>query len=227
MKILIAEDDLIYAVQLEAMLSDLGYEIIGCVNTYQKAYDFLYASHVDLMLIDVVLMGSKNGLELADLVSSRNIPFILITAYDTPQIYEQVSKWNNVLYLVKPVHIHTLDSSIRILTKQSEIEPQFIRGTTRSEIISINEILYIEVDRNYTFVQTAKRRYAFKKSLSLIKQQLPLDRFLEIHRSFLVNKKFITKIDLEKSLVYVEGYMLPMSRRVKHDLIAKGIGKKF
>mgnify|MGYP001810214249 FL=1 len=178
------------------------------------------------MLIDIVLMGNKSGLELADFVSSRNIPFILITAYDTPQIYEQVSKWNHVLYLIKPVHIHTLDSSIRVLTKQAETEPQFIRGTTRSEIISINEILYIEVDRNYTFVQTAKRRYAFKKSLSLIKQQLPLDRFLEIHRSFLVNKKYINKIDLEKSLVYVEDYTLPMSRRVKHDLITKGIDKK-
>lgn len=228
MNILIVDDDLLYALQLEAMLSELGYTVSGHATNYQQAIDLIETNHVDLLVTDIVLAGSKNGLDLVEAISSLYIPTILMTAHDTPEIYEKVSVLNHVLYLVKPFHIHTLDSSIRLVSQcTSSKEPQFIRGTTRGEVIALKDILYIEVERTYTFIQTSARRYAFKKSLTLLKQQLPLGKFLQIHRSFLVQKKFIKRIDFEKSVVELEGHTLPLSRRVKHDIQSKNISENF
>lgn len=175
-------------------------------------------------MTDIVLEGSKTGLELVAATTFRSIPIILMVSQAMPDLYEKVSTLYDVLYLVKPIHIYTLDSSIRLVSQcRISKEPKFIKGTSHGEVIAIRDILYVEVERTYTFIQTSARRYAFKKSLTLLKQQLPMSNFLQIHRSFVVQKRFIKRIDFEKCLVELEGHTLPLSRRVKHEIQSKNI----
>ncbi len=212
-----------YGLQLDQSLSLLGYNIIGHLNCYQKALDLMSLTDTELVIMDIALEGAQNGLKLAEEPAFQNLPVILLTDHDSSEIYQKVSAINHpfTLYLVKPFHIHTLDSIIKILAQHPIQEPKFIQGNSRGEFIAIKEIMYIEVEHNYIFIQTTTRRYAFKKSLTQLKLQLPINRFLQIHRSFLVNKKFIKKIDLEKNIVEIEGYTLPLSRRMKHTLLSK------
>ncbi|AXE17177.1 hypothetical protein DR864_05220 [Runella rosea] len=221
--ILLISNDPIYALELEELLSGLGYFIVAQFDSYQKALDFVSFHNVEFVIIDIALDGPQNGLELTELAAIQNLPIILLTNYDSYEIYKRVRELKHplYLYLVKPFHIHTLDSSIQLLAKHPIQEPQFIRGNSRGELISIKDIIYIEVEHTYTFIQTTTRRYAFKKSLTQLKLQLPMNRFLQIHRSFLVNKKFIDRIDLEKNTVEAASYTLPLSRRMKHNLLSK------
>lgn len=221
--ILLVSNDPIYALELEELLSGLGYCIVGQFDSYQKSLDFVSFHNIEFVIIDIALDGPQNGLELTEVTSIQNLPIILLTNHDSNETYQRVMSLNHplYLYLVKPFHIHTLDSSIRLLAKYPIQEPQFIQGNSRGEFISIKDIIYIEVEHTYTFIQTTTRRYAFKKSLTQLKLQLPMNRFLQIHRSFLVNKKFIERIDLGKNTVEVAGYILPLSRRMKHNLLSK------
>ncbi|MDF7818135.1 LytTR family DNA-binding domain-containing protein [Runella sp. MFBS21] len=224
MNILLIEDDSSHSLQIEAMLSKLDYNMIGVAKNFEEAIDIINLTSIDLVLLDVGAKGDKRALETIALLSPHLIPIVLTPTYDTQELYDKVKKLDNVFYLVKPFHIHTLDNSIRLLKRKTEINTEFIRGGVRSEIIALKNILYIEVERTYSFIQTENRRYAFKKSLTLLKKQIPVGAFIQIHRSFLVNKKYIKRIDIERSMVELEGgVILPMSRRVKHLLISKDI----
>ncbi|NBB20504.1 response regulator [Runella sp. CRIBMP] len=221
--ILLVINDPLYGLQLEESLSILGYTIVDQLNSYQNALDFVSLTDIELVIIDIPLEGPQNGLKLAEEHAFQNLPVILLTHHDSSEIYQKVVAVSHplTLYLVKPFHIHSLDSIIKILAQHPIQEPKFIQGNSRSEFIAIKDIIYIEVEHNYIFIQTAARRYAFKKSLTQLKLQLPANRFLQVHRSFLVNKKFIKKIDLEKNIVEIAGYTLPLSRRMKHNLLSK------
>ncbi|RDB08032.1 LytR/AlgR family response regulator transcription factor [Runella aurantiaca] len=220
--ILIVNNDPIYALQLKELLSGLGYTVVGHVNTYQKILDFISINYVDLLIIDIMLDNAPIGLELTEALTLQNLPIILLTNQDSSEVYQKVATFSHILYLVKPFHIHTLDSIIRMLAQHPTQEPQFIQGNSRGDFIAIKDILFLEVEHTYTFIQTTARRYAFKKSLTQLKSLLPTNRFLQVHRSFLVNKKFIGKIDIEKNIVEIGGYTLPLSRRMKHELLSKG-----
>jgi len=223
MNILFVQNNPIDNSHFEPLLSKLGYSIIGKVSNCEEGLDLIEISHVDLIIMTIFENATALDKECLSSLGAFHIPIILIINEDVPEIYDKVANFSHVFYLVKPFHIHTIESAIRILSQQIRQEPQFIRGTSRGEIIAIKDIVYIEVERTYTFIQTKTKRYAFKKSLTLLKQHLPLDRFLQIHRSFLVNKRFIKKIDFEKNSVDVDGYLLPMSRRVKHELHSKNL----
>lgn len=219
--ILIVNNDSHCELPLETDLAKLGYTIIGNTNRFQNALDIIKTNHVELIIID--LDELKKGIEFAIKVSSIPLPIIVITSQDTYEVYQQIAVIDRLQYLVKPFHIHTLDSSIRLLSQQPTQEPQFIRGNSKGEFIAIKDILYLEVEHTYTFIQTTTRRYAFKKSLTQFKLLLPMNRFLQIHRSFLVQKKYILKIDPERQIVDLEGHTLPMSRRMKHNIFSKDL----
>lgn len=221
--ILFITNDPIYGLQLEESLSMLGYTIVGQPNSYQKALDFVSLTDTELVIIDIPLEGPQNGLKLTEEHAFQNLPVILLSNHDSRELYQKVTAVNHPFsfYLVKPFHIYTLDSIIKMLAQHPIQESKFIQGNSRGEFIAIKDIIYIEVEHNYIFIQTAARRYAFKKSLTQLKLQLPANRFLQVHRSFLVNKKFIKKINLEKNIVEIAGYTLPLSRRMKRNLLSK------
>ncbi|HAO51042.1 MAG TPA: hypothetical protein DCR35_18095 [Runella sp.] len=224
MNILFIQSNPLENSHFELLLSKLGYSIVGKVGSCDEGLDLIEFSHVDLIIATIFEDATAQDKECLGSLGAFHIPIILIINEDVPAIYEKVANFTHVFYLVKPFHSNTLESAIRILSQQIRQEPQFIRGTSRGEIIAIKDILYIEVERTYTFIQTKTKRYAFKKSLTLLKQHLPLGRFLQIHRSFLVQKKFVKKIDFEKSLVELEeGHLLPVSRRAKHELQSKNL----
>nr|MBC8415077.1 response regulator [Candidatus Cloacimonadota bacterium] len=78
--ILIVEDEDIIAQNLAINLKNLGY------NTYiaesgGKALKIIEEKHPDLVLVDIVLPGKINGIELAHIIKDRiNIPVIFVTA---------------------------------------------------------------------------------------------------------------------------------------------------
>ncbi|MFN3378550.1 MAG: LytR/AlgR family response regulator transcription factor [Runella zeae] len=224
MNILLIEDDPSQTLQIKSILAKLDYNMMDVAKSYEEAVDLINLTSIDLILLDIGSIQDKTALEKIDLLSPFRIPIILTPTYDIQELYDKVKKLDNVFYLVKPFHVNTLDSVISLLKRKMEIKTEFIRGGTRSEIIALKNILYIEVERTYSFIQTENRRYVFKKSLTLLKKQIPEGEFFQIHRSFLVNKKYIKRIDVERSMVEIEGgTVLPMSRRVKHLLISRGI----
>lgn len=76
--------------------------------------------------------------------------------------YKESLKISNQVYLVKPFHIHSLDSAIRILLPRNEvsINKDFLvyRNGGVKQLIQVKNIVYIESDGNYCTVMTLAKK---------------------------------------------------------------------
>lgn len=217
--ILIVEDDKLFVLQIEAMLDKVGHTAVASVSNYQQALSYLNIHHVDIIILDIVLSGQKTGIDLAEKIKSWLIPILFITSHDSEEFYKQADSIPLSGYLVKPFHAYSLDSNIKSLLNAAQSN-LFIRLDSHvGGLIKISDIIYMEVDNTYSFVYTPHRKTAFKKSLTQLMKLLPMHLFLQVHRRYLVQKRYIQDLDLDKNIITLEGNIqLPISRRMGQEI---------
>jgi len=81
MKILVLEDESILALSMQEFLEDSGYEV-ECFSSSEDAYDAVYETVYDLLLLDVKVLGNRNGFEMLESLRKEGIkvPAIFITS---------------------------------------------------------------------------------------------------------------------------------------------------
>lgn len=97
----------------------------------------------------------------------------------------------------------------------------FIKQNNVLKKIPYDTVLWIKAEGNYSMVHIDNKRYVLKISLKKVLDQLPSDRFLQIHRAHIVDVMKIDDIDMAKSELSVGGHKLPIGRSYKEDLINK------
>ncbi len=125
--LLIVEDDGILAANLEIILTGLGYRVLGPVATGEEAIALLGKQSADLVLMDIELAGTLNGIETAEAIGrSRDIPIVFLTGFSHDPLLDQAKIVAPYGYLIKPVperelaatvamslHRHALDRELR------------------------------------------------------------------------------------------------------------------
>ncbi|MDD1686379.1 response regulator [Methanoregula sp.] len=113
--ILIVEDDAITALDIQTVLTTLGYQVAGVASTGEKAIDLVEAGVPDLILMDIHLAGKLSGIDAAEKIhSTHNIPIIYLTAYAEPELVGQAKKTRPYGYLIKPLSERALQTEIEI-----------------------------------------------------------------------------------------------------------------
>jgi len=81
MKILILEDESMLALSMQEFLEDCGYEV-NCFSSSDEAYDAIYGTVYDLLLLDVKVLGEKSGFEMLKLLRAdgNKTPAIFVTS---------------------------------------------------------------------------------------------------------------------------------------------------
>jgi len=210
------QSDLIH---LQQLLIDLGYVSISLVPSEQEAIQALAEENYSLIITNLVLK-EKVCLELLKKAVDLRVSTVVITsssgiwAHEYPPIIEN----EGIAYLVKPIHKMTLKSILRLLlTKSVGDKYIFITGKHNEQIkLYLNEIIFLEVERNYCTIYTSRRNYKFVIKISLIKLLEQLDsRFIRIHNSYIVNINYIKSFT--STLVRLENYSVPLSRTYKKE----------
>lgn len=80
MRILIVEDELLVALELETMLDSLGCQVVGPAARLEKAHELLQSAEIDGAILDVNVRG-QSVYPVAAALKSRGIPFIFSTGY--------------------------------------------------------------------------------------------------------------------------------------------------
>lgn len=102
-RILIVEDNLISSTALEMIIEADGFESIGKFDSADDLLDVCKAQKPDLILLDIMLNGTKNGIEAAvDLRKELNIPILFLTALSDSESLEAIKKINNSAATFKP-----------------------------------------------------------------------------------------------------------------------------
>ena len=128
-RILIVEDEVIVAMEIEDRLRDLGYEVLDAVTTGEAALDRTEALEPDLVLMDIMLDGALDGIETAErLHESMRVPVVFLTAYSDDATLERAKATTPFGYIVKPFEERELYASIEVALRthamQQRIEKQ-------------------------------------------------------------------------------------------------------
>jgi DNA-binding LytR/AlgR family response regulator len=200
---------------------DNGIEAIAEMRRHNPRYAFL----------DIRMPG-MNGLEVAAAAETTRIVFV--TAYEEHAV--AAFEASAVDYLVKPVSNARLAQCVlklqqasapcadltAVLRSLEQTRPGHLRwvhtgagNTTR--VLSVAEILYFQSDRKYTQVVTAKGRHVIRTSLKELLQRLDPAHFGQIHRSTLVNLRFIERLErdmLGRTHIHLKNHpdVLPVGR---------------
>ncbi len=128
-KILIVEDESIIALDIENMLKGLGYSVPAVLNRGEDAVKKSEEIEPDLVLMDINLKGTMDGVKAAEIIHTRlNIPVIYLTAYSDNETLQRATKTNPYGYIPKPIdclELHTLivlTLSSSKMKKKHEIE---------------------------------------------------------------------------------------------------------
>lgn len=195
-------------------------ELIGsCKNAYD-AILCLNDAMPDLVLLDIE-MPDLNGFEFLDRLSGHT-QVILITA--TPDYALKAFDLGVTDYLLKPVSAARFHVAIDkawsncefMEDKDKQVPSLQVRSDHEMKRIALSDIRWIEALGDYVKIVTNNEHFLILSTMKSIEESLPGDKFLRIHRSYIVNLKKVE--NFSNTSVGIEGNELPMSRAHKTEL---------
>jgi len=210
MNALVIDDNAIARSVLKKLASQVpDVTVIGECSAAIEAYTFLQEQAVDLLLLDIEMPG-MSGLDLVkNLGTSR--PVIIFTT-SKKEYASEAFDLNVADYIVKPVtparFVQAITKAREILeSRQEEVkwtdeEFIFIRDSAIIRRLKLDDILFAEAMGDYVKVYTPQKFYAIHTTLRAVEERLPANRFLRVHRSFLVA---LNKIDTIQDGVLIIG----------------------
>lgn len=229
---LIVDDEPIARDIVENYCSHLEHlQIIGSCGNALQARSVLQTQQVDILLLDIN-MPVIDGISFAKTLKGKT-ELIFTTAYK--EFATDAFDLNACDYLLKPFSfdrfIIAIDKAVdRLHTKP--LKPQslpgigeiksaedyiFIKTNGKVYKVMYAELLYAEAQGNYTKVVTAKSILGPKMPFSGLEELLPANRFLRVHRSFLVNKAMISHI--EGNRIFINEIEIPIGSIYKEAML--------
>ncbi len=236
-RILIIEDELLIAEDMRLQLNELGYDVVGIASEYDEAISLLKEKNPDIALVDIVIEGEKDGIEVAtEIKNSFEIPFIFVTSHADKQTVERVKHIKPNGYLVKPFNSKDLYTAIEIAffnhinkTKPAQEKDEeeenssfvlkdciFIKKDYLLVKIKFDELKYVKAEGNYVEIFCENKKLLTRSTLKDFLSKLPQDKFLQVHKSFAVNIEFIDAIEYNNLLIGKE--RIPLSRSLINDV---------
>ena len=154
-KILIVEDDEITALNLKISLQKHGYNIVGITDNISDANNKINELRPELVLIDISLDDSADGIILAKEIRSRyNIPFIYITSYTDNETISKAKETEPYGYVVKPFDPNALHATIQmaLFKYNSEKNTKDELSALKLDKINLEKLLYSKKDINEPIV---------------------------------------------------------------------------
>jgi two-component system, response regulator PdtaR len=112
-RILIVEDNLLVAMDLEMTLEDFGYQVTSIVPTGEEGIQELEGSPVDLVIMDIRLAGVLDGIQTAKHIRQRwEIPIIFVTAAGKQELDGLQGSMESYDVIAKPFREEQLRSAI-------------------------------------------------------------------------------------------------------------------
>ena len=114
-RILIIEDDLLIASQMEAALLGAGFGVIGAVATGEEALELAKAQMPDLAVVDIKLAGDRDGVDTAiALFRSHGVRCIFSSAYSDQHARRRAEPAAPLGWLQKPYSMASLTNAVRV-----------------------------------------------------------------------------------------------------------------
>src|SRR5687767_6983308 len=195
-----------------------------CSNAIE-ANQFLQEHPVDLLFLDIQMPGIS-GIQFLQGLSKTPPMVIFITAYEKYAI--EGYTLDVVDYLLKPVSFERFLKAINKAADKFKGKAQtsipsnadylFVNSEYNLVRIDLNDIAYVEGLKDYVkiFLLSAPRPVITRMSMKALEEKLPAERFVRVHKSFIVS---VNKIDsIRKGRISLLKALIPISEHFKDNL---------
>lgn len=218
-KCIIVDDEPLAISLLEQYVQKIPFlELVFSTENPIEALEYIQNNDSDLIFLDIQ-MPELTGINFMKIVGAKQ-KYILTTAYSEYALegYEH----NIVDYLLKPISFERfLKSAMKAQERfsfQEEDAHFFVKSSGQQHRINFNEILYIESIKDYVNIRTAGEEYIVLDTLKSMENQLS-DRFVRIHKSFIINLDKIKSIGAKKLMVSEQE--IPIGDSYRSNLLEK------
>ncbi|MFD0940986.1 LytR/AlgR family response regulator transcription factor [Pedobacter boryungensis] len=219
--------------------------ILGIAKSVNEARNLLAQHAIDLIFLDIAMPG-ENGFGLIPQAQDANATVIFTTAYD--QYALKAIKANALDYLLKPIDIDELkeavskaDRYVKLnksennrneslknlasdLTDKTGIKKITLPSGQGYRLVDIDDIIHIAADSNYSVFHLLNlEKIAVSKILKDYEEILPENTFVRVHKSSIVNLKYIKEYNSKNGLQVIldNGETINVSRRRASDFFEK------
>ena len=236
-KIIIIDDEPLARSIVKSFLDSFPeVEIVAECNNGFEGIKAIEEHQPDLIFLDIQ-MPKINGFEMLELIYC-NPSVIFTTAFDEYAL--KAFETSAIDYLLKPFTKERFDqafskwrtsvdndsTTIQINELPNKQPDEKLRVVVKDgstiQIIPTSDVLYFEAYDDYVKVHTSNKYYLKKKTLNYYEQTLNSNDFLRIHRSFIINVNYLTKIDSFEQNSYratmTNQSQVPISRNSYSDL---------
>ena len=228
MKCVIIEDEL----PAQRVLHNYISKLVDCtiVGSYQSALEantILQTKQIDVLFLDINL-SDISGIQYVKTLS--NPPKIIITTAYHEHAVESFELDTICDYLVKPF---SFERFLKAVNKIKRGEYKAINSSVTNEQeelvflnidktlhrIVVNDIQYIESDKNYVTLKTAKGTFTYIDSLKNWLVKLPKAHFIQVHKSYIINCNYVNKIT--GNVLVINNQKIPIGRLYKANFLKK------
>ncbi|SHE55889.1 LytR/AlgR family response regulator transcription factor [Pedobacter caeni] len=188
-----------------------------------KALDYLQSNTVNLVFMDIS-MPDISGLQLVR--SLPNPPMVIFTTAYSNYAAESYDL-NAVDYLVKPIEFDRFliacNKANAIYKREMNAENirsgkfMIIKSGHESFKINFEDIQYIEAEGNLVNFVASDRKVTTRLSIKEVLKLLPVEKFIQVHRSFIISLSYLNKF--ENHQLIVANRSIPLGGNYKQQFI--------
>jgi two-component system, LytTR family, response regulator len=228
-RVLIVDDDEIDRLTVISFCRRYPFlQVIAAAESAEAAVNYMQKEMPDVLLLDIDMPG-MSGIELRK--QAVEIPVcIFITSH--PEFAVESFELAALDYLLKPIKSERFDAAILRLQQYMTLrqkaqlldytvggETIFIKEGTTQVKIALHEVMYLEALKDYTSIVTGQRKYCILSPLSNLLEQGSFKNFIRIHRSYAVQKHYVTRLSSKE--LYISNIILPVGRTYKYEVEAQ------
>lgn len=196
-------------------------KLLGEFSNAIETKNFLSYNAVDLLFLDVE-MPILNGFDFLD---SLKIKPQVIFITSKPEYAVKAFDYQATDYIQKPINAARFETSIKkavnlqlLIAKKPPIDDAyiFVKSKLKNLKIFISKIHYFEAFGDYVKVITDDEKHLVLSTMKSFEKNLPLDKFIRVHKSFIINLNKIDKFN--SKFIEISGVNIPLSRTKKDEL---------
>ncbi len=217
-KCLVVDDEELARTLLKTYIDKLDFlELVAKVENPLKALEILQEKTIDLVFLDIQMPELK-GTDFARLIDPKT-QFIFTTAYSEYAL--EGYELNALDYLLKPITFERFLTAVKKVKEgglPSVADSITVKSGYDLHKVKYDELKYIESDSEYVTFYTNGKKIVSNQRLKVLEETLPKERFMRVHRSYIINKAKVTGLK-DRQLV-IGDVLIPVSSTYS-DLVRK------
>lgn len=183
------------------------------------------AMHFDLVFLDIELAGALSGLEVAQQLQNKQPDTIVIFLSSYTKYVSSAFRLHTFQFLLKPLDENLFQEELRRCLEYYRLGHNSFRISIDGEVIDVamKDVMYLESDKRKLRIHLRNgREYEMYGKISEQEKMLGVHHFVRIHKSYLINCRYVRKLEGEQVWLANsskdELVSLPVSRRCKETV---------